>query len=127
MGEIPQQKKKKKAQKKRCLNKQKGKVFGRRMNGMEFKNMSEMNSVTFIEVTFMLGCPYSCIIGHHIILPLVQPIGVSYPFVYTILIETGHISNMKDGGIMCNSRNISLKVYNPNAIINVYVLLCIQS
>ena len=61
--------------------------------------------VTFIEVTFMLG---SCIIGHHIILPLVQPIGVSYPFVYTILIEMGHISNMKDGVIMCNNRNISL-------------------
>ena len=43
--------------------------------------------VTFIEVAFMLGCPHSCIIGHHIILPLVQPIGVSYPFVYTLLIK----------------------------------------
>ena len=64
--------------------------------------------VTFLEVTFMLGCPHSCIIGYHIILPLVQPIGVSYPFVYTILIETGHISNTKDGVIMCNNRNISL-------------------
>ena len=64
--------------------------------------------VTFIEVTFMLGCPHTCIIGHHIILPLVQPIGVSYQFVYTILIKTGHISNMKDGVIMCNNRNISL-------------------
>ena len=64
--------------------------------------------VTFIEVTFMLGCPHSCIIGHHIILPLVQPIGVSYPFVYAILIETGHISNRKDGVIMYNNRNISL-------------------
>ena len=32
--------------------------------------------VTFIEVTFMLGCPHSCIIGHHIILPLVQPIRI---------------------------------------------------
>ena len=64
--------------------------------------------VTFNEVTFMLGCPHSCIIGHHIILSLVQPIGVSYPFVYTILIEAGHISNTKDGVIMCNNRNISL-------------------
>ena len=34
---------KKKAQKKRCLNKQKWEVFGRRMNGKEFGNMSEMN------------------------------------------------------------------------------------
>ena len=67
-----------------------------------------ITGVTFIEVTFMLGCPHSCIIGHHIILPLVQPIGVSYPFVYTILIKTGHISSMKDGVIMCNNRNISL-------------------
>ena len=44
--------------------------------------------------------------------------------------KTGHFSNTMDGGIMCNNRNISLKVYNiynPNAIINVYVLLCIQS
>ena len=32
------------AQKKRCLNKQKWEVFGRRMNGKEFENMSEMNS-----------------------------------------------------------------------------------
>ena len=44
-----------------------------------------VRSVTFIEVTFMLGCPHSCIIGHHIILPLVQPIGVSYMCVCTIL------------------------------------------
>ena len=35
----------KKAQKKRCLNKQKWEVFGRRMNGKEFENMSEMNSM----------------------------------------------------------------------------------
>ena len=69
-----------------------------------------LNGVTFLEVTFMLGCPHSCIIGYHIILPLVQPIGVSYPFVYTILIETGHISNTKDGVIMCNNRNISLNL-----------------
>ena len=44
--------------------------------------------------------------------------------------KTGHISNMKDGGIMCNNRNLSLKVYNNiynhNVIINAYVLLCIQ-
>ena len=33
----------KKAQKKRCLNKQKW--FGRRINGKEFENMSEMNSM----------------------------------------------------------------------------------
>ena len=39
------QRKKKKAQKKRCLNKQKCEVFGRRMNGKEFENMSEMNSM----------------------------------------------------------------------------------
>ena len=35
---------KEKAQKKRCLNKQ-WEVFGRRMNGNEFENMSEMNSM----------------------------------------------------------------------------------
>ena len=44
-GVMGQQKKKKKAQKKRCLNKQKWEVFGRRMNGKEFENMSEMNSM----------------------------------------------------------------------------------
>ena len=42
---MGQRKKKKKAQKKRCLNKQKWKVFGRRMNGKELENMSEMNSM----------------------------------------------------------------------------------
>ena len=42
---MGQRKKKKKAQKKRCLNKQKWEVFGRRMNGKEFENMSEMNSM----------------------------------------------------------------------------------
>ena len=31
--------------KKRCLNKQKWEVFGRWMNGKEFENMSEMNSM----------------------------------------------------------------------------------
>ena len=36
---------KKKAQKKRCRNKQKWEVFGRRMNGKEFENMSEMHSM----------------------------------------------------------------------------------
>ena len=36
------QRKKKKSQKKRCLNKQKWMVFGRRRNGKEFENMSEM-------------------------------------------------------------------------------------
>ena len=35
----------KKAQKKRCLNKHKMEVFGRQMNGEEFENMSEMNSM----------------------------------------------------------------------------------
>ena len=64
--------------------------------------------VTFMKVTFMLGCPHSCIIGHPIILPLAQPIGISYPFVKIILMKMGHISNMKDGVIMCNNRNISL-------------------
>ena len=42
---MEQRKKKKKAQKKRCLNKHKWGVFGRRMNGKEFENMSEMNSM----------------------------------------------------------------------------------
>ena len=42
---MGQRKKKKKAQMKRCLNKQKVEVFGRRMNGKEFDNRSEMNSV----------------------------------------------------------------------------------
>ena len=42
---VGQRKKKKKAQKKRCLNKQKWEVFGKRMNGKEFENMSEMNSM----------------------------------------------------------------------------------
>ena len=36
---------KEKAQKKRCLNKLKWEVFGRRMNGKEFENMSEMHSI----------------------------------------------------------------------------------
>ena len=44
-GVKGQHKKKKKAQKKRCLNKQKWEVFGRRMNGKEFENMSEMHSM----------------------------------------------------------------------------------
>ena len=44
-GVMGQQNKKKKAQKKRCLNKQKWEVFGRRMNGKELENMSEMNSM----------------------------------------------------------------------------------
>ena len=35
-GVMGQRKKKKKAQKKRCLNKQKWEVYGRRMNGKEF-------------------------------------------------------------------------------------------
>ena len=35
----------KKAQMKRCMNTQKWEVFGRRMNGKEFENMSEMNSM----------------------------------------------------------------------------------
>ena len=42
---MGQRKKKKNAQKKRCLNKQKWEVFGRRMNGKEFENMVEMNSM----------------------------------------------------------------------------------
>ena len=42
---MGQRKKKKNAHKKRCLNKQKWEVFGRRMNGKEFENMSEMNSM----------------------------------------------------------------------------------
>ena len=36
---------KKKAQKTKCLNKQKWELFGRRMNGKELENMSEMNSM----------------------------------------------------------------------------------
>ena len=40
---MGQRKKKKKAQKKRCLNKQKWEVFGRRMNGKVFENVSEIN------------------------------------------------------------------------------------
>ena len=44
-GVMEQRKKKRRAQKKRCLNKQKWKVFGRRMNGKEFENMSEINSM----------------------------------------------------------------------------------
>ena len=44
-GVMGQRKKNKKAQKKRCLNKQKWEVFGRRMNGKEFENMSEMYSM----------------------------------------------------------------------------------
>ena len=42
---MGQRMKKKTAQKKMCLNKQKWEVFGRRMNGKEFDNMSEMNSM----------------------------------------------------------------------------------
>ena len=42
---MGQRKKNKKAQKKRCLNKQKWEVFDRRMNGNEFDNMSEINSM----------------------------------------------------------------------------------
>ena len=42
---MGQRMKKKKAQKKRCLNKQKWEVFGRRMNGKDFENMSVMNSM----------------------------------------------------------------------------------
>ena len=42
-GGMGQQKKK--AQKKRYLNKQKWEVFGRQMNGKEFENMSEMNNM----------------------------------------------------------------------------------
>ena len=42
---MGQWKKKKKAQKKRCLNKQKWVVFGRLMNGNEFENMPEGNSM----------------------------------------------------------------------------------
>ena len=44
-GVIGQRMKKKKVQKKRCLNKQKWEVFDRRMNGKEFENISEMNSM----------------------------------------------------------------------------------
>ena len=44
-GVMGQRKKKKTAQKKRCPNNQKWEVFGRRMNGKEFENMSEMNSM----------------------------------------------------------------------------------
>ena len=42
-GVMGQGKKQKNAQKKRCPNKQKWEVFGRRMNGKGFENMSEMN------------------------------------------------------------------------------------
>ena len=42
---MGQRKKKKRAQKKRCLNKQKWEVLGTRMNGTEFENMSAMNSM----------------------------------------------------------------------------------
>ena len=44
-GVMGQRKKKKKAQNRRCLNKQKWEVFGRRMNGKEFEHMSEMHSL----------------------------------------------------------------------------------
>ena len=44
-GLMGQREKNTKAQRKRCLNKQKWEVFGRRMNGKAFKNMSEMNSM----------------------------------------------------------------------------------
>ena len=44
-GVMGQRKKKKMAQKKRCLSKHNWEVFGRRMNGKEFENMSEMNSM----------------------------------------------------------------------------------
>ena len=40
-----QHKKKRKAQKKRCLNKQKWRVFCRWVNGKEFENMCELNSM----------------------------------------------------------------------------------
>ena len=42
---MGQRKKMRKAQKKRCLSKEKWEVFGKRMNGKEFKNMYEMNSM----------------------------------------------------------------------------------
>ena len=48
-GVMGQRKKKKKARNKRCLNKQKWEVFGRRMNGKEFENMSEINSMLATE------------------------------------------------------------------------------
>ena len=41
---MGQCKKKRKVQKKRCLHKQNWEMFGRRMNGKEFENMSEINS-----------------------------------------------------------------------------------
>ena len=44
-GVMGQRKNKKKAQKKGGLNKQKWEVFCRRMNGKEFENMYEMNSM----------------------------------------------------------------------------------
>ena len=44
-GVMGERKKKKRAQKKRCLNKHKWEVFGRRMNGKELENMSEMHSM----------------------------------------------------------------------------------
>ena len=44
-GVMGQRKKKKKAQKRRCLSKHKWEVFGRWMNGKEFENMSEMPSM----------------------------------------------------------------------------------
>ena len=44
-GIMGQRMRKKGSQKKRCLNKQKWEVFGRRMNGKEFENMSKMNSM----------------------------------------------------------------------------------
>ena len=45
IGVMGQWKQNKKAQKKRCLNKQKWEVFGRQMNGKEFENISEMHSM----------------------------------------------------------------------------------
>ena len=44
-GVMEQRKKKKKAPNKCCLIKQKWEVFGRRMNGKEFENMSEMHNM----------------------------------------------------------------------------------
>ena len=42
---MGQCKKKRKIQKKRCLNKPKWEVFGRQMNGKDFQNMYEINSI----------------------------------------------------------------------------------
>ena len=42
---MGQRKEKRRALNKMCLDKPKWEVFGRRMNGKEFENMSEMNSM----------------------------------------------------------------------------------